>query len=166
MSKSKYILSILVLVFTTLSLRCAKEGREQAVNFLNNSLKKWIKKEDALVNKYNALINEKEFKTVKIIKLIKKELIPELAKLRETISGYKTKNKDIKGLKNAYMNKLDYLGKGYTKIKLGLEKSNKQLLDDGRAELANYQEQQAKFKRHLKDFLQEYNIEIINREKK
>ncbi len=158
----KYILFISI---TLILINCAKKGRDQAISFLNNKLKNWITQEDKLVDKYNKIIIKKDFRAQLIIDLLKKELISKLAKLRQAAGEYKTKFKPVNALNKAYIEKLDYLVKGLTKIRYGLEKSNQELLNQGRSELANYQEQREKFNKRLQKFLRDYHIKIDKGEK-
>lgn len=152
------ILYVVLSIFIVIS--CTNEGRDEAVNFLNKHIKKWTLKQDKLLKKYNDVVSKSDFQASEIIKIINKELTPEFADLRNEIKTYNSKISNISNLKQAFMNKIDYLMQGLSKIEHGLKTNDEKLLNQGRQELKNYKEQKEKYNRQLKDFLKKYNIEI------
>jgi hypothetical protein len=126
-------------------------------------MKGFFIKEKTVVEKYNSIIAKNEFKSQDLYEEIKKSLIPSLAAIRtdaENYRAHKAKLDEIKNLLAAYIDKLDFLMEGLSKIETGLLKNDFALVNSGRSIINDYNEKNERFKEHFAKFLRDYNIKL------
>ena len=155
---------LLALVLLLHFFGCVKKGRDQVLAFLNAHIKNWMLEENALLNKYNAAVTARDFTNNRVYELIQKDINPALIRLRKKANDNKpVHHPDLKNIVEEFINKLDFLMEGFSKIEEGMLKQNTALINEGRQSLQKYSNVNKSFLRSFQQLLEDYKIELKQR---